>query len=408
MFASSVRETVFSNPKVIQRVNKEFVPLYISPLYSPGMGSADPEFKLFQSLSRSQVASQGMCVVNTGGQALFWVMNMGKEDGILSFLDHALKRFRKFPDARKQVMTERYVHFPDHRLDDFKEEVRDSAIAQGHPDKNVCPLLPLRSRQAAGTLMADVVGRALDADGKPMKETVNQARYSEDRFYVSPKLQEAVAEAIAGAETDRFPLPDELIKLCAVYSYLGVMDVAPKDEREVMSAMCSGSLWAWKPLNGSSWMRVEGSSRRLREGKEHDYRHEVKLVWEGFIEMEGTRMKSLFLFAKGRESRQWKPNDTIPFDPVPPSDVRYGIIGKPVRGKPIARGSGRVLEGPPDSIPKKMQRLQQGIKKWRQQGKGQEMVPRFMERFRSLMQQRKFKEAEAVLDEALQILKKER
>ena len=107
---------MISNPKVAERLNKEFVPIYVGNETTPLLfnpSSSSEEAKLFQSLYRSQVEPQGMCVVNAGGQALAWAMNHNREDkDILSFLDHGLERFRKNPDGQKAVTTERYVHYP--------------------------------------------------------------------------------------------------------------------------------------------------------------------------------------------------------------------------------------------------------------------------------------------------------
>src|SRR3974390_2403973 len=117
---------VISNPKIAERLNKEFVPIYIGNETSPALFNSSPwseEGKLFQSLYRSQVEPQGICVVNAGGQALAWAMNHDdNQEEILAFLAHGLERFRKNPDGKNPVMTERYKHYPKLRLEDFKTE----------------------------------------------------------------------------------------------------------------------------------------------------------------------------------------------------------------------------------------------------------------------------------------------
>ena len=152
---------VISNPKVAERLNKEFVPIYIGNETSPALfnpASSSEEAKLFQSLYRSQVEPQGICVVNTGGQALAWAMNHdNNQEDILSFLDHGLERFHKNPDGKNPVTTERYRHYPKLRLEDYKTEAAKLPIPQGHSNKGGCPSW---TQHPKGTVVARLVGRA--------------------------------------------------------------------------------------------------------------------------------------------------------------------------------------------------------------------------------------------------------
>ena len=67
------------------------MPIYIghdaSPLYFAGPASSE-EIKVFRSLYRSQVAPQGIGVVNAGGQALAWAMNHEDNEDILTSIGY--------------------------------------------------------------------------------------------------------------------------------------------------------------------------------------------------------------------------------------------------------------------------------------------------------------------------------
>jgi Spy/CpxP family protein refolding chaperone len=65
---------------------------------------------------------------------------------------------------------------------------------------------------------------------------------------------------------------------------------------------------------------------------------------------------------------------------------------------------------PPQSILDKMQQLQAGVQRWQQAGQDASAVVQTMQRFEPLLRSGQFKQAEAVLDEALALLeqKKER
>ncbi len=76
-------------------------------------------------------------------------------------------------------------------------------------------------------------------------------------------------------------------------------------------------------------------------------------------------------------------------------DVRFGFEGRPVR--PEETGPGERPDGPPRAIREKMARLQ---KRLRESGPT-ERIARLMERFEPLLREGRFREAEALLDDAL-------
>ena len=119
MFAGAAREAVFSRARVIRRVNAEFVPVALKAALVNNPPN-DPEGRLYQEISRSKPAPQGICVVNSAGKVLDWALMFDDDESVLAFLDHALKRFRDHPDAKRPVAAERYMKFPSMKLPDVR------------------------------------------------------------------------------------------------------------------------------------------------------------------------------------------------------------------------------------------------------------------------------------------------
>ena len=75
----------------------------------------------------------------------------------------------------------------------------------------------------------------------------------------------------------------------------------------------------------------------------------------------------------------------------------------------MQQGPGETFGGnPPRAIQEKMQRLQAGIQQWQQSGRDPSLVERAMQKFPPLIGAGQFKEAEAVLDDALTLLAEEK
>ena len=83
----------------------------------------------------------------------------------------------------------------------------------------------------------------------------------------------------------------------------------------------------------------EGRDRPARGGDGRIWEHDVKLEWDGFIEMKGSRITRLLLRARGSEKLKWgNPSMSAPDDvaclpgghPIDLSSrVQYGILGEP-------------------------------------------------------------------------------
>jgi hypothetical protein len=333
---------IFSNPDVIRRVNADFVPVALKAglVDSP---PGDVEGRLYREIARSRILPQGICVVNSAGKVLDWVFMFDDDKSVLSFLDHARKRFAQFPDAKEPFPAERYMNFPSEKLADIEGIGKVVPIVERHPEGEYCPAKP---RVPLGTLIARVFGRALEEDGKPVANTVRQENYVEDRFHVPVVAQEALAKALAAAGTERFEIAEDLTRLLVSHAFMGELDVNPLRDVNGSKGQCTDcTLWGQKVQadgNGPVRVHIDGKSEAAgvgRDGQNNDgpiWQHQVKVAWEGLIEMKGNRMSRLLLVARGTEKlkRGNKNEGRLPGGHVAFIDldcgVRFGIIGEPV------------------------------------------------------------------------------
>jgi hypothetical protein len=346
VFAGAARAAVFSRPEVIRRVKADFVPVALKAALV-NHPPRDPEGLLYREIGRSKPAPQGICVVNSAGKVLDWVLMFDDERSVLAFLEHARKRFHRYPDARKPVAAERYMKFPSEKLPDVEDSGKAALVLERHEKGTSCPGKLLLPR---GTVVARLFGRALGKDGKPLADTLRQEHYVEDRFPVGVGMQERLAEALAGSGDRRFRLGDDLARLLVSHAYLGQLDVNPSGAPGGKSGLVQCEFWGRRvstAAGGLVRLAIEGRSKaagasRDVEGDGRRWQHEVQLSWQGLIEMREGRISRLLLVARGREKLRWgnqlaemtergevaRLPGGHPIDLA--CDVRYGILGEPV------------------------------------------------------------------------------
>lgn len=343
MFAGAAREAVFSNPAVIRKVNAEFIPVSVTAarMHQP---PGDPETRLLWSAGRVAPAPQGMAVLNSDGRPLDWVLMFDSDQSVLDFLDHALRRFASNPDPARALPAQRYQRFPSGRMPDASTAA-DPDAPERHPAGAACPGLPA---SPPGTLTVEMIGRALDAGGRLSADTLHQSHHSQDRFEIPPPLQAQFAAATAGSGERRFPLPDSLARLLVSRAFLGQIDVKPiENPLGAPTRLQEYAFWVRRAENaaGHALFRLEGTSHLEcgvagRPGAP-EFDHSIRLTWEGFIEMDGARMKRLILAAAGAERLRWQTPQpgagTLPEVAYLPAGraidldgkVRYGFLGSP-------------------------------------------------------------------------------
>jgi hypothetical protein len=330
-------------------VNADFVPVALkaglvnSPPY-------DEEGRLYREIGRSKVLPQGICVINPACKVLAWAEMFDDDKSVLAFLDHCLQRFARFPDAQKPIPAERYPKFPSQKSSDVQDNLNVPLIVERHPEGKSCPGKP---RVRHGTIDARLFGRALNKDGKPETDTLRQEYYVEDRFHVPVAMQEVLVNALKDAGSDRFRLAGDLSRLLVSHAFLGELDVNPVVS--VNGSKCDlrqCEFWA-RRIDGADAVpvrvRIEGNSetRGVQGGDEHGsggrlWRHEVKLAWDGIIEVKKDRVSRVLLVARGSEKLKWgNVPRQVPDDagvilswaaraPELSGDVRFGILGEPV------------------------------------------------------------------------------
>ena len=149
-----------------------------------------------------------------------------------------------------------------------------------------------------------------------MADTLRQEHYVEDRFHVPVAMQEALAKALKDAGSDRFRLADDLARLLVSHAFLGQLDVNPVGSVHGSKGdLKQCEFWAQKVEGADDdpvRVRIEGKSeaagsseRRRTRFDGRLWQHEVKLTWEGIIEMKKDRMSRLLLVARGSEKLKW-------------------------------------------------------------------------------------------------------
>ncbi|HEV3082081.1 MAG TPA: hypothetical protein VGY66_20030 [Gemmataceae bacterium] len=369
MFAGAAREAVFSKPEVIRRINAEFIPVALKAALVnwPPIGD---EGLLYREIARSKIAPQGICVVNSAGKVLNWATMFDDDKSVLAFLDHARERFAKYPDAQQPVATERHLKFPSEKLEDTEDTGKALPAPDRHPGGQRCPAAAALPR---GTVVARLIGRAFDKDGKPVADTVRQENYVEDRFHIGVDTQERLAKALENAATGRVKIPNEFARQCVMHAYLGVLDVQPLDNPGGSRGnLTRCEFWAEKVDKSKTptlW-RIEGESHvsidQMANGGPGDL-HEVRLIWYGYVGMDRERVSRLVLTARGKEklkfglARGEHANEAASLPAGHRIDmaceVRYGILGAPAAADQVtADAPAPPLGAPPLEVPEQARR----------------------------------------------------
>jgi hypothetical protein len=378
VYAGAAREAVFSVPEVMRRIQAEFVPLALrAPLVNGADQVPDKDERwLYQRVNRVKLAPQGICLLDGHGRVLVWTQMFDDDRSVLDFLDHGLKRFQESAASPVVVATQRYMRFPGERLDDFEDQTKLPLIADAHPQGKRCPAQDSKPGPPPGGLSVRLVGRALDDRGKPVADVVKQEHYVEDQFSVPAAMQKAVMSALGDARAPRVRLPDDFSKLCATHAHLGHIDVQPclcmvKNEHENRGAWKRCELWAEKDPAGnhaSQWRLTGQSDVESAIAINGQGVHNVKLTWQGFLELKEGRLLRLVLSGRGTEKLQFA-NDDHPLTKIKKDEVaflpagrpidlecgvRYGILGEPATGPVPVTGQNEPVAQLPDEARKQL------------------------------------------------------
>ncbi|MFQ5733704.1 MAG: hypothetical protein ACE5KM_17340 [Planctomycetaceae bacterium] len=410
----------------MRRVNRDFIPVALKAglVNNPPRG---PEGLLYREIGRSKPAPQGICVANSAGKVLDWVLMFDDDKSVVRFLDHTLARFKKYPDAKKRVPAERFMRFPSRKMADVKDTTGAIAIPPRHTQGR-CPGKPGVRK---GTLVGRIIGRALDSHGKPVKDTIRQEHYMEARFEVPVGVQKNFATALRHAGDKPFTVADDLSRALVQPAFLGQLDVHPlgdvpgskNDSRDWKFSARRIATKAGSPLRVHLTGKSSVAGGPDLVGKRKDGRrweHEVKLTWEAYldVDLKARRITRIVAVAHGNERLRWG-NRRLNAGGEPAvrhlpaghpinlnCGVRYGLLAVPAPKDEVVAMPATQRGGQPElrGIQAKMKRLQAVVKRRQANGGDLSAIRRLMMRFGQLMQQRKPIEAEALLDGALILL----
>lgn len=294
---------------MIRRINAEFVPIALKAGLVNGPPD-DDEGSLYREIARSRIAPQGICVVNPAGKVLDWALMFDDDKSVLAFLDHVRKRYQDFPSDSKPVPAERYMKFPSQKLPDVEDNGVALQAPASHPAGAACPAKPMLP---VGTLTAHLYGRALDKDGKPVADTASQEHYVEDAFQIPVVVQQNLAATAASGSTERFRL-SEMGLLLVGHAYLGQLDVDPTGDVPGSQGKIKQCEFSGRVVDtgeaGLTRIQIEGTSEAAGVpgqgvGDGRLWEHEVKLTWQGMIELRGNHIVRLLATARGTEKLKW-------------------------------------------------------------------------------------------------------
>lgn len=312
MFAGAAREVVFSNPQVVDRINRQFIPVALKAamVNNPPPGI---EGRLYAEIARSRPAPQGICTTNASGKVLAWALSFDDDDSILKFLDHVVARYGEFPDNSKSVPAERFRQFPSRKLPD----VADRPLAFDLPvEHSIADRCPAQLDLPEGTLVGEIIGRALDDQGRPLRDTRLQEHYMESRVHIAPQIQQQLAQAAKRSAGNTFDIPDSLVSRIVGAAHLGQLDVnplgqVPGSRNELREWSFTGRVDSNESENHLRIL-VEGRSDVAgapdSPGSRSDGRlweNRITLRWQGYILLQEDRITELAMVATGKENLRW-------------------------------------------------------------------------------------------------------
>jgi hypothetical protein len=238
---------------------------------------------------------------------------------------------------------------------------------------------------------------------------VRQEHYVEDRLEIPTGPQEAFARATAEAGDSRAAVPETLAKFLVGHAFLGQLDVDPQIPPDARS---SCELWAKRVKDGL--YRIEGRSEfsggqdektgnGANDGRQ--WRHRVRLTWEGMAELSGLRITRVSLLAHGTEKLTWgnplakmmgeedvahlPAGRAIDFD----GRVVYGVRAEPVpdaeAGEPEPQAG-----MPPQSLRDRMEKMGPAVQAFARGGGDLQALRPELEKLQRSLERRDFAQAE--------------
>ena len=299
MFAGAAREAVFSNPNVIDRIKKDFIPVALKA-GDVARERSGVEGRLYRELKRTMPQPQGIGTLNSAGRVLSWALMFESQAQVIGFLDHVGERYRETPDRSKPVPAERFMRFPNHQLPSIEDPGTTFAIPHAHADGEKCPGEPRQTKRA---VLTKVIGRALDDEGDPRSNARVQDNYIEDQFEITPTMLDALATAQSSAKNEPFPLPEPLSRAIVSNAYLGILDVKPLEPVQSGIEVVMNDIHLWAEPSSNAGLRVWGHSQVLgkRERRNENgprWEHAVVLQWQGHL---NPKAGTVALIAEGKE-----------------------------------------------------------------------------------------------------------
>lgn len=318
MFAGAAREVVFANPNVVERIKSNFIPVALKAAHVANPPSGITA-ELYRELRRTQPAPQGICVMNSAGKVLDWVLSFENDTNIADYFDNAAERYKTLALAEQNVTTRRFRNYPNARLAD----VPDSGVRFKFPLDLENEPPPTLSNYPSDSLIGKVIGRPIDKNGKPVARTLRQEDYMEATFNISQHVTQELLKACNDSVTDS-NVPDSFVRQIVGAAYLGQLDVSPLFE---MGTADHRTHW-WKfrarriEFPDHDLIRVTGQSHIAGDGKV--WEHDVTLQWQGYVKVVDGEAVVVEMLGKGHEKLNWGRGDvTLMTEP----DARHLMAG---------------------------------------------------------------------------------